>query len=240
MIFYLVLMIEKLKLYFTGFSHLLYPHNCEGCGTDVLNETDILCTKCLHQLPETGFCNTPDNPVEKTFYGRLNFSNAAAAYYFTKDSLLQHLMVQLKYRNNKEAGFYLGKQLGYLLQDAERFSDVDALIPLPLNPKKEMKRGYNQAAVICEGIASVWQKPVLKDAVIRTQFTETQTQQDRIHRWQNMQNVFAVADKNSIQGKHVLLVDDVITTGATLEACGAAILNSAPTKLSIATIAWTI
>ena len=233
-------MLQKLKSYLNDFSHLLYPHNCEGCGTDVLNDDAILCTKCLFDLPETNFTNTKNNPVEKIFYGRLNIIAATAAYYFTKDSLLQHLMIQLKYRNNKDVGFFLGKQLGYQLQESERFNDIDVLVPLPLNPKKEKKRGYNQAMIICEGIASVWQKPVLKNALIRTQFTETQTQQDRIHRWQNMQHVFAMADKNSLQGKHVLLVDDVITTGATLEACGTTIVNIPNTQLSIATLAWTI
>ncbi len=233
-------MLQKLKSYLNDFSHLLYPHNCEGCGTDVLNDDAILCTKCLFDLPETNFTNTKNNPVEKIFYGRLNIIAATAAYYFTKDSLLQHLMIQLKYRNNKDVGFFLGKQLGYQLQESERLNDIDVLVPLPLNPKKEKKRGYNQAMIICEGIASVWQKPVLKNALIRTQFTETQTQQDRIHRWQNMQHVFAVADKNSLQDKHVLLVDDVITTGATLEACGTTILNILNTQLSIATLAWTI
>jgi len=232
--------LQKLKSYLNDFSHLLYPHNCEGCGTDVLNDDAILCTKCLFDLPETNFTNTKNNPVEKIFYGRLNIIAATAAYYFTKNSLLQHLMIQLKYRNNKDIGFFLGKQLGYQLQESERFNDVDVLVPLPLNPKKEKKRGYNQAMIICEGIASVWQKPVLKNALIRTQFTETQTQQDRIHRWQNMQHVFAMADKNSLQGKHVLLVDDVITTGATLEACGNTIVNILNTQLSIATLAWTI
>ena len=233
-------MLQKLKSYLNDFSHLLYPHNCEGCGTDVLNDDAILCTKCLFDLPETNFTNTKNNPVEKIFYGRLNIIAATAAYYFTKDSLLQHLMIQLKYRNNKDVGFFLGKQLGYQLQESERFNEVDVLVPLPLNPKKEKKRGYNQAMIICEGIASVWQKPVLKNALIRTQFTETQTLQDRIHRWQNMQHVFAMADKNSLQGKHVLLVDDVITTGATLEACGNTIVNIPNTQLSIATLAWTI
>jgi ComF family protein len=149
-------------------------------------------------------------------------------------------MFQLKYRNKKEVGFYLGKQLGHLLQNTERFSDVDALVPLPLDPKKERKRGYNQAAVICQGISSVWKNPVLKVVVVRTIFTDTQTKQYRVHRWQNLQNDFAVADKNAIDGKHILLVDDVITTDATLEACGAVILNAGSAKLSIAAIAWTI
>ena len=233
-------MIQKLISYLKDLSHLLYPHNCEGCGTDVLNDDAILCTKCLFELPETNFCNTVNNPVEKIFFGRLNIANATAAYYFTKDSLLQHLMIELKYRNNKDVGIFLGKQLGYQLQESQRFYDVDVIVPLPLNPKKEKKRGYNQAMIICEGIASVWQKPVLKNVVIRTQFTETQTQQDRIHRWQNMQNVFAITDRNSIEGKHVLLVDDVITTGATLEACGASFLQIPGCKLSIAALAWTI
>jgi ComF family protein len=232
--------IQKLKSYLKDFSHLLYPHNCEGCGTDVLNDDAVLCAKCLFDLPVTHFCNTQNNPVAKTFYGRLPIEHAAAAYFFTKDSLLQHLMIQLKYRNNKEVGFYLGKQLGHQLQQSQLFEGVDALIPLPLNPKKERKRGYNQAMIICQGIASVWQKPIIQHAVVRIHFTETQTLQDRVHRWQNMQNVFTVSDPQIIEGKHILLVDDVITTGATLEACGAAIVKVPQTKLSIAALAWTI
>ena len=233
-------MIQKLNTLLAALLHLFYPHNCEGCGTDVLNDDAILCSKCLYDLPITNFCNTINNPVAKTFYGRLKIEHAAAGYYFTKGSVLQHLMIQLKYRNNKAVGFYLGKQLGYQLQQSNLFADVYAMIPLPLNPKKERKRGYNQAMIICEGIASVWPKPIIQHAVVRIHFTETQTSQDRVHRWQNMQNVFSVSDPQAIEGKHVLLIDDVITTGATLEACGAAILNVPQTRLSIAAVAWTI
>jgi ComF family protein len=233
-------MLSSIQSYLNDFSHLIFPHNCEGCGTDVLNDDELLCAKCAHQLPTTNFFASPDNPVEKIFYGRLNLVAAASAYYFTKDSLLQHLLIQLKYKNNKDVGFYLGKMMGQMLNESERFKDVDALIPLPLNPKKEQKRGYNQAAIICDGIAAIWNKPVVKSAVVRTLFTETQTQQDRIHRWQNMEGVFAVEDEKAINNKHILLVDDVVTTGATLEACGSAILKIANTKLSIATVAYTI
>jgi predicted amidophosphoribosyltransferase len=109
-----------------------------------------------------------------------------------------------------------------------------------LNPKREFRRGYNQAAAICEGIAEVWQKPVLKDAVTRTVFTETQTHQDRVHRWENMDGVFQVNNENTIKGKHVLLIDDIVTTGATLEACGAAILKVTDTRLSLVTVACTL
>ena len=231
---------DRLNFLWTSLANLLYPHHCHGCGTDVLEQEDVICLKCLHHLPLTDFGTKPNNPVEKIFYGRLNLFNATAAYYFTKDSLLQDLMIQLKYQKNKAVGYYLGKQLGFQLQQADRFRDVDALVPLPLNIKKEYKRGYNQAMVICEGIAAVWQKPILPGAVIRTQFTETQTKQDRIHRWQNMQHVFAIAQKNEICNKHLLLVDDVITTGATMEACGSILLQVPGTRLSLASVAWAI
>ncbi len=166
--------------------------------------------------------------------------HAGAAYYFTKNSLLQHLLVQLKYRSNKEAGYFLGRMMGHSLIASERFAGVDVLVPLPLNEKKQSMRGYNQAELICMGISEVWKKPVAKNAVSRTRFTETQTKQNRISRWQNMDGVFAVTDATALENRHVLLVDDVITTGATLEACGSVILDLPGTTLSIAAAGYTI
>lgn len=232
-------MIDELKSYVNHLSHFLFPHHCEGCGTDTLNDNDVLCTKCFHQLPETNFFDLPGNPVEKKFYGRINIINAASAYYFTKDSLIQHLIFQLKYHHNKEVGIYFGRKLGYLLQQTSRFQDIDALIPLPLNPKKEAERGYNQAAILCEGITRIWHKPILKEAVVRSQFTETQTHRGRIERWENMQGVFEVADASVLEGKHILLIDDIVTTGATLEACGTVILKIKNTRLSLVSLANT-
>lgn len=233
-------MFATIKSYLNDFSHLLYPHNCEGCGIDVLNDDNFLCAKCLHELPETGFINAAGNPVEKSFYGRLKIEQAAAGYYFTKDGLLRHLISQVKYKRNKEMGIFLGKLLGHQLQASERFYNVDLLLPLPLNERKEQKRGYNQAQLICDGIAQVWQKPVLSNAVVRTVFTQSQTNKNRVDRWQNMEGVFAVANANQLTGKHILLVDDITTTGATLEACGSEILQVPTTKLSILTVAFTI
>lgn len=222
------------------FLHLFYPHHCEGCGTDILHDEQFICTRCLLRLPETGFFHTRNNPVEKIFHGRIRLHSAAAAYYFTKQSLLQHILVQLKYKGNREAGLFLGRQIGYSLRQTEAFADVDALVPLPLHRKKEFTRGYNQAAVISEGIARVWQKPVWNTVVERSSFTETQTRQGRISRWQNMEQVFTVADAKQISDKHLLLVDDVVTTGATLEACGHAVLAVPGTRMSIATAAYTL
>ena len=130
--------------------------------------------------------------------------------------------------------------MGYALLESDRFNDIDLLIPLPLNPKKEHIRGYNQAALLCEGIHEILQKPIVKEAVSRIKFTETQTQKNRISRWQNMEGVFTINQPEKLTNKHILLVDDVITTGATLEACGAAILHLDGVLLSIASAAYTI
>lgn len=225
---------------FHNLTHLFFPHVCEGCGTDVLNQEAVLCAACHQQLPETGFIATEGNLVEKKFYGQLQVLASGAAFYFTKDGMLQQLIKQLKYHGNKEVGFYLGRQLGKYLSETNRFDEVNAIVPLPLNPRKERKRGYNQAAVIAEGINSIWQKPVYKNVVERLVFTETQTHKDRISRWQSMRDVFAVTDSHAITGKNILLIDDIITTGATLEACGEKILQVQGTKLFIATVAFTI
>ncbi len=220
--------------------HLFYPHVCTGCGSDVISQDQQLCLRCLHELPVTNFFGTTGNSVERIFYGRLAIQQAAAGYFFTKESLLQHLLIQLKYRGNKEIGFYMGCLLGQLILQHKAFIDVDALIPLPLNPIKERKRGYNQATALCLGISSIVNLPVLDSAVVRKVYTETQTHMGRINRWENMDGVFAIMDKAGIEGKHLLLVDDVVTTGATLEACGSEILQVPNTRLSIATLAYTI
>jgi ComF family protein len=226
--------------YWNDFTHLIFPHNCEGCGTDVLEKTQHLCAQCFVALPETGFLAHAENPVARNFYGRIPLQQAGAAFFFTKESMLQHLIFQLKYRGNTTIGVYLGNLLGKYLAASPLYNTVDALVPLPLNSKKERKRGYNQAKIICEGIAEVWNKPILDQAVIRKVFTKTQTHENRINRWQNMEGVFAVAQPEAIAGKHILLVDDVVTTGATLEACGTPILEVENTQLSIATVAYTI
>jgi ComF family protein len=228
-------LVQNLK---ESFLHFLFPHVCEGCGTDVVQADHLLCLQCLSSLPKTEFQFYPNNPVEKLFWGRLPVTAATAHCYFTKESMMQHLMHQLKYRGNKELGLYLGKVMGTALQAANRFRYVDALIPLPLYPFKERKRGYNQATLLCQGMAEVMDKPVLTDVVVRNTYTESQTKKSRVERWLNMEGRFELVNPGDIEGKHVLLVDDVVTTGATLEACGAALLNAANVQVSVATLCY--
>jgi ComF family protein len=218
-----------------AFLHLLFPHICVGCGTDIVSEKSTLCMRCVAALPETNFELHPHNPVEKTFWGRLPLINAAAQFYFTKESLMQHLMHQLKYKGNKELGRQLGRIMGEQLKKSGRFT-VDALIPLPLFPAKERKRGYNQATILCEGVAEILQVPILDKAIIRPQHTETQTKKGRIERWKNMEGKFVLTTPAVIRNKHILLVDDVITTGATLEACGTELLKGENVRLSLASL----
>jgi len=227
-----------LKSVFADTLHLFYPHVCTGCGSDLVNEKNLLCLKCIDDLPHTHFEQHAGNPIEKIFWGRLPITSAHSEFYFSKESLIQHLIHQLKYKNNKEVGIYLGKLMGRQILNSNRFQQIDYLIPLPLYPDKEHKRGYNQATIICNGISSAMNIPVINNNVMRLRFTETQTRKHRTERWENVEGSFVIKNESTLKGKHVLLVDDVITTGATLESCGHAIMKTGDIKLSIATLAF--
>ena len=231
-------MIAQLKNIFSSTMHLFYPHVCSGCGSDLLEEDNLLCLTCLHDLPHTNFAALANNQIEKDFWGRINLNAAYSQFYFSKAFLMQHLIHQLKYKGDTKIGFYLGEIMGKTMLKSNRFSNIDALIPLPMYVDKEHKRGYNQATVICNGISAAMSIPVLNDAVIRQHATETQTRKHRTERWKNVKDSFKVAKPAELNGKNLLLVDDVVTTGATLEACGHVILSATDAKLSIATLAY--
>ena len=215
--------------------HLFFPHICAGCGSDIISEESALCMHCIADLPETNFENYPGNPVEKIFHGRLQLVNAAAQYYFTRESMMQRLMHQFKYKGNKELGYQLGRMMGESLKRSGRFN-IDGLIPLPLFPVKEKRRGFNQAAILCEGIREVMNVPVLYHVVTRPQHTASQTNKGRIERWKNIEGKFELSNPGAVCNKHILLVDDVVTTGATLESCGSELLKAEKVRLGAATL----
>ena len=227
---------SSLQSIFFDALHLFYPHTCTGCGSDLLNDHQLLCLQCINDLPHTNFAQHANNPIEKIFWGRIPLVAAHSEFYFAKETLLQHLIHQLKYKGNQEIGYFLGELMGNSLLNSNRFKNLDYLVPLPLYPEKERKRGFNQAAVICDGISASMHIPVIVDNVIRQRFTETQTKKHRRERWENVADSFFVKNPTILFDKNLLLVDDVITTGATLEACGHAITQTANVKLSVATL----
>ena len=219
---------------------LFYPHVCAGCGCDAVTQHSLICAVCMHNLPFTGYENHAPNPVEKIMTGRVPFKKAASLLYFNKESLVQRLMHQFKYRGNIELGKQLGVMIGTRLLESGRFHDIEILIPLPLYEDKQKKRGFNQSTVLCKGIQEVMNLQIVEDAIERPQFTETQTKKNRVQRWKNMEGKFELLNNSKIEGKHVLLIDDVITTGATIESCASTLLKTKGLTLSIATLCLAI
>lgn len=220
--------------------HLFYPHQCLGCNSDTLPKEVLLCARCMATLPHTHFAKEVNNPVEALFTGRLTVQAAFAAFYFNKGTLVQQLIHHLKYKGHAEAGLYLGRLMAEAMQQSNRFTGIDYLVPLPLFAHKQLQRGYNQAVLLCQGMAEVTGIQVLETAIIRQRNTATQTRKHRTERWENVAGSFIVPDAAILQDKHLLLVDDVVTTGATLDAGGNVLLQVPSVKLSIAAFAYAV
>jgi ComF family protein len=226
--------------FFRSLLHLFFPYRCCGCGTDLISEDILFCIHCQADLPLTQFEFFSSNPIEKIFWGRTDIQAASAFLYFTGGSSVQHSLHLLKYRGRKEIGIYFGKRIGAALIESNRFTDCEVIVPLPLFSSREKKRGYNQATMIAEGITQKLKIPVVNDAIFRIKKTETQTHKSRVERWKNMESTFEIGNSGKIMGKHILLVDDVITTGASLEACAAILLTVPGIRVSIACLAHTV
>jgi ComF family protein len=225
----------KIKELAHSLIHLFYPRLCEGCAKPLMPAEEVLCISCAAHLPRTEFHHIPGNEAALRLAGRIPYVHATSFAYFTNDGLLQHLLHQLKYRGRKEVGIYLGRQFAYDLQQS-RWQPVDYIIPVPLHRKKEAVRGYNQSLLIAEGLSRVLKAPVAADILLRPRHTESQTKKTRTERLKNMENAFQVNKNGKIVNKHILLVDDVLTTGATLEACALALLKTENIKISIAVV----
>lgn len=187
-------------------------------------------------MPVTNYHDFAENDSCMRFAGRIPFQMATSYAYFTDEGLLQHLMHGLKYQKKTNIGTYLGKCLGESLQQTSWASSLDLIIPVPLHRKKKWKRGYNQSLLIGQGIASVLGVPCRDDLLLRTRNTESQTKKTRTERIANMKGAFDIKQSSMLAGKHILLCDDVLTTGATIEACALALLDKESVKISVATI----
>ena len=224
--------------YLADFVSLLFPELCAACRASLVANEELICTDCLYNLPLTNFHLQPDNIVARQFWGKIDLEGAYALYYFNKGGKIQNLMHQFKYKGIRRIGNLLGRIAGDQLIKNDVFNTVDLIVPVPLHKKRIRQRGYNQSACFAEGLAQKLNAGVEDNNLIREVATETQTHKSRFARFENMQEVFVVRNPERLIGKHILLVDDIVTTGSTLEGCGIQLLKIEGVKLSIATIAY--
>jgi len=222
----------------TDFLNLFFPNLCQACDEPLAKHENILCLTCLYKLPKSNFHMHENNPISRIFWGRVNIHAATSFLFFNKGGTVQKLIHQFKYKSKIETGRYLGELMGKDLFKSDLFKTVDIVIPVPLHKKKLHTRGFNQSDIIAEGICSTMNVHAALDTLIRTEHTETQTKKARYTRWENVKGKFGIQNPQTIEGKHILLVDDVLTTGATLEACAQTLLEVPNTKVSLATLAY--
>lgn len=226
-----------MKNLFYDFFSLIYPNICMACNQNLQKSEKGICTFCRHKLPVTNYHLEHENPLMKYFWGRINIHAIASMYFFNKGSKVQRLLHRLKYEGRKEIGILLGEIYGFQLKESNSFSAINAIIPVPLHAVKKNQRGFNQSEVFAEGLSKSMEISFNTDCLFRITATQTQTKKSRIKRWENVEEKFKMIDNAALHNKHILLVDDVITTGATLEACAQKLLLMPGVKISIATIA---
>lgn len=220
------------------FLDLLLPRICPVCGRILLRGERYLCLQCISEMPLTYFWTWPGNPAGERFSGRVDFVHAASLFYYRDESPYKNLIHYFKYKGRGKLGAYLGELLGEKLLQSGVYDDVDIVIPVPLHPFKRWKRGYNQAEIIARNVAEVLRKPVEVSLLIRKRYTRTQTKKDAQQREINVSGAFRLRSGYMLKGRHILLVDDVLTTGATLGACALEILSVEGCRVSFATLAF--
>lgn len=220
-----------------GLLGLIYPNLCCACGTEHPIEKQHLCISCRLTLPMTDYHNVPINGVTTRIEGRFPFQAGTAMYYFLKDSPVQHLLHRIKYGGQKHAALEIGRVYGEMLKDVVLYQSIDAIVPVPLHPSRQHFRGYNQSEWFALGLQKVMDKPVLANNLIRVKPTLTQTKMNRSERVNNLSQAFTLRNPSALEDKHLLLVDDVLTTGATLEFCANTLLTTKGVSVSVATIA---
>ncbi len=226
-----------MKSILADFLNLLFPSLCIVCGENLHKQEQHLCINCLQGIPKTNYQLVVNNPIEKRFWGKVPINRGTAFFFFQKGSPYQKILHSLKYRGNQEVGELLGKYAAQELLESVDFSTIDIIIPVPLHPKKQKIRGYNQSECIGNGLSKILEKPIDNTSLIRVRENTTQTKKTVFERYENTDGIFVLQNQNNLTGKHVLLVDDVLTTGSTLEACIRVLIEIEGIKVSVFTLA---
>ncbi len=216
---------------------LLFPNLCVNCNQALVKHERHLCLTCQLELPETQYHLLKDNGIEKSLWGKIPFERAFSFLYFNQAGITQKILHELKYKGNEELAIFLGKLYGQRLQESPAVNNLNGIIAIPLHPIKLRKRGYNQSQAFATGLSEVLGILDYSNLIYRKKNTQTQTQKSRVERWDNVQSIFGIKQPEILKNKHILIVDDVITTGATIESCAREIIEKSNCKLSIASIA---
>jgi ComF family protein len=224
---------------FHDLANLLYPRICNCCDSPLLKAEKVICTSCLHKIPTTNYHHDNENATKKVFEARLSVENATSLLYFKKKGIVQNLIHNLKYKKQEEVGIFLGNWLGEELAFHPGFRKVNCVIPVPLHRRKLKQRGFNQVTEFGKEIAKILEAEFVEDVLVKKSTSRTQTLKKRLGRWGSIDESFMIENPEKLESQHILLVDDLVTTGATLEACGNKLLKIKNTKLSIATMAIT-
>ncbi len=230
-------MLKFIKEYWDSFLYLFYPDLCIICNNNDREVHDTFCFDCYAQLPFTYQGTALNNDFMQHFAGKINIQHGASLFYFIKQGMVQGIIQDLKYRNKPQYGIKMGEIFGASIKEDSFFKNIDAIVPIPLYKSKEIQRGYNQSSKFAEGISKVLSIPIISNNLIRIRHTNTQTKMTREERLVNLKNAFTVKNSQLFEEKHILLVDDVLTTGTTLLECGKKILECKDSKISMATIA---
>lgn len=221
------------------FSHILdaiFPSTCICCGDVLVHGERQICLQCLTTLSATCYSAHEDNHTERLLTGRIPFVHATSIFFFQHNSSVQKIVHDIKFHSNSDLCLFMGRQMGLELMHSGRFDDIDLLVPVPLHWLRRLQRGYNQSELLCRGIGEILQRPVNTRALVRHRYTRQQSRQIHANREQNVQDAFHLRHPDDLRGKHILLVDDVLTTGATLVSCCDALSKANGLRISIATL----
>lgn len=227
----------RLKSYVQDFVALFFPRCCHGCGDVLVHQEMMLCTACRYHLPYTNFHMDEDNDCVRQLRGKCDFQHATAMLFLRKSSRVEQIIYQIKYNHHPELATYLGQQYGATLREEAAYRNLDYIIPIPLHKSRLRQRGYNQAAYFAQGLSTSLQVPILSDILIRHMATESQTTKSRTDRYDNVEGIFQVHNERALENTHILLVDDVLTTGATLASAANTLSRIPSLKISVVTLA---
>lgn len=228
---------SKVKEILSGFVSLIYPNPCRACQNSLVMGEEVVCTNCMLEMPQTGYHLIPGNMLQERLSYRFPIKYAMALFRFSKQGRVQQLLHALKYDNHPEVGEVFGRLYGSKMQETDFYGSFDSIVPVPLHPVRQLRRGYNQSSKFAQGLSEKLEIPTLDDVLERTLITTTQTQKSKLSRWKNMSGAFQLKNPAPIIDQHILLADDVITTGSTIEACALELLAGGCRTVSVVCIA---